>query len=327
MELFYAGLSDVGNARPNNEDYQFAGKIGNEEYLFIVADGMGGHNAGEIASRSAVTELVNKIETKRQNNLPVDLEPLIAEINDILYIESTQISQKSGMGTTLSVLYVRDDLGFVGHVGDSRIYRYYNGSATIKSYVQSLPNDSTRPESIPQLVQLTEDHSFVGKLLKDGLINEEEARNHPRRNVIYQSIGSKAQISVHVLPPIPIKKGQKFILCSDGLYGVVPDNDIKNILTGPSPVIIARQLIQEAKRNGGPDNITVIVVCTEIDANSNTHTAPDTDPFSTAMDASASVPVVKKRRRIGLFVLLGLLLLLLGAIIFFLVVTTPTHLQ
>ncbi len=326
MELFYTGLSDVGNARPNNEDYQFAGKIGNEEYLFIVADGMGGHNAGEVASRSAVTELVHKIEKNRKNNIPIDLESLINEINDMLYLESTQMSKKSGMGTTLSVLYVQGDLGYIGHVGDSRIYRYSNGSAAIKSYVQSLPNDSTRPESIPQFVQLTEDHSFVGKLLKDGLINEEEARNHPRRNVIYQSIGSKAQITIQILPPIPIKKGQKYILCSDGLYGVVPDNDIREILSGPSHASIAKQLIQEAKKNGGPDNITVIVVSTENGTHSHQNTdLTDTVPIS--ITSSISVPVVKKRRRIGLFLLLGLLVLLLGAIIFYLIVTTPSHPQ
>lgn len=265
MKLYYHGLSDRGNLRGNNEDYVFAGKLKKDEYLFIVADGMGGHQAGEIASRKAVSMFVRQlqkeknIKTDENNNYILErLKQIVMDINETLIREGSRSHKKNGMGTTLSALYIKKDQAYIVHVGDSRIY-LFPGSLT---HTGNITNTSGQ---LKQLSQLTEDHSFVGKLLKDGLITEEEARSHPKRNVLYQSIGIKRDITIQTTGVIPIQMGQKFLLCSDGLYGVVPDSEIEEYLNGKSTAQIAEALVRRAKFNGGPDNISVIVVSTEKD--------------------------------------------------------------
>lgn len=316
MELFYSGLSDAGNVRSNNEDYLFAGKIGGDEYLFIVADGMGGHSAGEIASRKAVTvfvrQLEKSIESNNGHNIAEELRYIVLDVNETLIREGSKHPGKSGMGTTLSAFYIKGDRGYIAHVGDSRIYRYANSN----------PASDTAPDttgSPGQLTQLTEDHSIVGKLLKNGFITEEEARSHPQRNVIYQSIGLRKEINVQVMDSIPIKKGQKYLLCSDGLYGVVPSTEIRRYLTGTSTLGIAGQLIKRAKENGGPDNISVIVVSTEEDKEKEVQKTIDLADTMKIVDSYAALKKMR-RRKIGFFILLGLLILLLAALIYILVI-------
>ncbi len=296
MELYYSALSDVGNVRTNNEDYFYAGKIRENEYLFIVADGMGGHKAGEIASMKAVNVFKSQVEKGISNQISEDLKRIVLKVNDILIKEGRDFQEKNGMGTTLSVLYTRDSQAYIAHVGDSRIYRFSN------------------LEDSPLLEQLTDDHSFVGKLLKDGYITEEEARNHPRRNVLYQSIGLKPDITVQTSAPIPIEKNQKFLLCSDGLYGVVSDRLIAEFLQNKSLSHSVKQLIRKAKTNGGPDNITAIIISTEKDTSGSEDTSPED---ITKIDTPAlSFPTKSKPKRIGFYILIALLLFLLAAIIF-----------
>ncbi|UCH97936.1 MAG: serine/threonine-protein phosphatase, partial [Candidatus Aminicenantes bacterium] len=201
------------------------------------------------------------------------------------------------------------------HVGDSRIYLYWDSPAhTTHANSGAHTGNTTIPEQeqTTSLTRLTEDHSLVGKLLKDGFITEEEARNHPKRNVLYQSIGLKREIDIQTTGTIPIQTGQKYLLCSDGLYGVVPDHEIKEYLKVNSTAAIAEQLVQRAKTNGGPDNITVIVVSTEKD---ETPGLTDTVKIIT--------PPLKKRkkRKAWLFILLGLLVLLLAVMIYLLVLS------
>jgi PPM family protein phosphatase len=293
MELYFAALSDVGSVRTNNEDYLFAGKLKDDEYLFIVADGMGGHKAGEVASTKAVNVFVRQVEKGITDNIPENLKRIVNEVNDILLKEGQETLEKNGMGTTLSVLYVKGDTGYIVHVGDSRIYRFpgLNGNNTLE--------------------QLTDDHSFVGRLLKDGFLTEEEARNHPRRNVLYQSIGLKNEINIQAPAPFPIQKGQKFLLCSDGLYGVVQDDFMAELLVMNSLSGITRQLIQKAKANGGPDNITAIIVSTNPDDQIGEDTAPEDT-------VKINIPPLKKkgRRKIFFYILLGLLVLLLAVIVY-----------
>ncbi|MCP5046151.1 MAG: serine/threonine-protein phosphatase [bacterium] len=327
MRLSYSGLTDVGNVRANNEDYQFAGPIGTggDEYLFIVADGMGGHNAGEVASRKAVTQVVNRLEKSKRIDIARELENIIVEVNDSLYRESSRMVGKDGMGTTLSVLYIKGGAGYIAHVGDSRIYLYSETGVDRYPQTPSAP-DATQPEdAVPQpLTQLTEDHSLVGRLLQDGLITEEEARHHPRRNVIHQSIGLKPKINVQVLPPIPLVEGGKFLLCSDGLHGVLTDRELGRHLAGNSASQIARQLIRKAKVNGAPDNVTAIVVSTSDDPQ---NTAPETSPEELPDTVKIAIPTSKRnnRRRVGFFILLGLLLMLLAALVFLLVTTGQSN--
>jgi serine/threonine protein phosphatase PrpC len=306
MELFYAGLSDVGKVRENNEDYYFAGKLGEDEYLFIVADGMGGHKAGEVASRKAVTFFVRELEKGIGDNISRGLRRIILAGNEFLMHEGRRSAAKNGMGTTLSVFYVQGNLGYIVHVGDSRIYRF------------SSSDENTGNQFV--LEQLTEDHSFVGKLLKEGFITEEEARRHPRRNVLYQSIGLKKDINVQVLESIPIQKGQKYLLCTDGLYNVVPEREIAEWLKEKSTAYIVRGLVQKAKANGGPDNISVIVVSTEEDKTF----AEDTLIEDTIKIVYRSKTKRKKRKR-SFFILLGLLVLLLAVIIYWLLTTISAN--
>ncbi|NIM12799.1 MAG: Stp1/IreP family PP2C-type Ser/Thr phosphatase [Candidatus Aminicenantes bacterium] len=306
MELFYSGLSDVGNLRENNEDYYFAGKLGEDEYLFIVADGMGGHKAGEVASRKAVSFFVRELEKGIGDNISEDLRRIILAANEFLMHEGSRSAVKNGMGTTLSVFYVQGNLGYIVHVGDSRIYRFTN------------PDEKKGNQFV--LEQLTEDHSFVGKLLKEGFITEEEARRHPRRNVLYQSIGLKKDINVQVLKPIPIQKGQKYLLCTDGLYGVVPESEIAECLKEKSTAYIVRVLVQKAKANGGPDNISTIVVSTEKDK----IFGEDTVLEDTIRIVLRSKTKKRKKRKRSFFILLGLLVLLLVVIIYWLLTTIST---
>ena len=308
MELFYSALSDAGNVRSSNEDYLFAGNLGQDEYLFIVADGMGGHNAGEIASRKAVSVFVSELEKSREeetkNGIGEELKRILLEVNEALMIEGSKSPRRKGMGTTLSALYIKGESGYIAHVGDSRIYRYLNDGE----------DKGNKPG---QLMQLTEDHSFVGKLLKNGFITEEEARSHPKRNVIYQSIGLRKEINIQVMESIPIKKGQKYLLCSDGLSGVVPAGEIVESLKlkGASTSAVAKQLVKKAKRNGGPDNISVIVVSTEMGK------CDSTDLADTIKIVDSYLAPGKRKKKIAFLVLLGLLILLLAALIYLVIVT------
>jgi serine/threonine protein phosphatase PrpC len=303
MELFYSGLSDVGNVRENNEDYYFSGKLEEDEYIFLVADGMGGHEAGEVASRKAVSFFVRELKKGIEDDITEGLKRIVLAVNEFLMLEGSRSAAKSGMGTTLSVLYIRGDLGYIVHVGDSRIYRFTN------------PDEKKGNRCV--LEQLTEDHSFVGKLLKEGFITEEEARRHPRRNVLYQSIGLKKDINVQVLKPLSIQKGHKYLLCTDGLYSVVPESEIAESLKEKSTAYIVRVLVQKAKANGGPDNISTIVVSTEKEKISD----EDTVMEDTIRIVFRSKPKQSKKRKRSFFILLVLLVLLLAVIIYWLSAT------
>ena len=315
MELYYQGLSDAGNVRENNEDYWFAGRLKNDEYLFIVADGMGGHEAGEVASRKAVSIFVRQLEKEINIEAGEDstyildsLRRIVMGVNETLVREGSRSRKKNGMGTTFSALYIKKNQGYIVHVGDSRIY-------LLSPAVVHTGNidTSTAPGPMKRLTQLTDDHSFVGKMLKDGLITEEEARNHPRRNVLFQSIGLKKDITIQTKGPLPIQIGEKYLVCSDGLYGVVPDSKIEEYLNEKSTAQIAGELVKRAKKNGGPDNISVIVISTEPDETTN---LPDT------VKIIFSPP---KKTRVWFFILLGLLVLLLVLTISFLVMNIDSH--
>lgn len=316
MELYYYGLSDTGNLRDNNEDYLFAGQLKKDEYLFIVADGMGGHEAGEVASRKAVSMFVQQVEQEKyiendekSNQILQKLKGIVIDINEELIREGSLSHKKNGMGTTFSALYIKKNRGYIIHVGDSRIYLFSPAVA----HTDNIDTSATAVE-MNRLTRLTEDHSFVGKLVKDGLITEEEARSHPKRNVLFQSIGIKRDITIQTKGPIPIQIGQKYLLCSDGLYGVVPDNEIIEYLNEKSPAQIAEKLVKRANFNGGPDNISVIVIFTEKDG-----------PLEPSDTVKIPTPPNNKKKRKGwLFILLGLLATLLALIIYFLVLSDDT---
>ncbi len=235
MIVLYKGATDKGIVRENNEDSFYAGKISDNTYVFIVADGMGGHKAGEVASKKAIEFFLQRIKKLEEFDEQI-LSEIISDINEKIVKIGKDDLKKEGLGTTFSALIIKGDKGFIVHVGDSRVYVLDK-----------------------KLYQLTEDHSIVEKLLRGGLISKKEAENHPRKNVLYQSLGMKGEIKPET-KEIKVETGKTFLLCSDGLFNVVSDEKIEWVLKTASHELAVDELIRLAKEGGGPDNITVIVV-------------------------------------------------------------------
>lgn len=235
--LTTASQSDVGRVRTRNEDSfgEFSRPDGSK--LWVVADGMGGHRAGETASRltvETVGEVFSRAPTPSEDALREALEAANARVHE-LAVENPEFS---GMGTTAVVLLLAaDGTGFVAHVGDSRLYRYRDAAL--------------RP--------LTRDHSVVAELERRGLLTADEAAVHPRRNEIIRSVGIEATVDVEIAP-LEIRPGDRYLLCSDGLSGMVDETEIAVILDEAEPAEAARRLIERANEHGGQDNVTVQVV-------------------------------------------------------------------
>ncbi len=222
--------TDKGKVREQNED-----TFGYRDTLFVIADGMGGHQAGEVASAIAV-ETVLAVEMDAD---PVaSLRRAVLSANSAILEEMAKNENFLGMGTTIAILLLKTAQAFVSHLGDSRIYQLTEGN----------------------LVQLTNDHSFVAELIKNGSITEEEAKIHPQRNVLTRALGTEGHLEFEV-NSFSTHSGDKFLLCSDGLTGIVDERKIKEILmSGKAPQIIADQLVEQANKDGGTDNISVIVI-------------------------------------------------------------------
>lgn len=240
-----ASLTDVGCQRENNEDNYCYWEPENEQQfaekgrLAIVADGMGGHEGGQEASKIAV-------ETVQQTYASApgpDSQTLLA---NAFYIAHRRIQdfalarpELNGMGTTCTAVVLRDHQLFFAHVGDSRIYLLRNSV----------------------LSRLTHDHSYVGRLVETGVIRSEEAEFHPQRHILTSALGAGVDISLDCPPsPLSLQKNDLLILCSDGLWGVVNDQDIQQKASQPELQQACRSLIELAKQHGGPDNITVQLI-------------------------------------------------------------------
>ena len=239
MLLKQGVATDTGNVRPQNEDAYVA-----SDQLFAVADGMGGHNAGEVASALATTLLLER--AVGQTLTPEWFVEAITLINRTIHESAAESTERRGMGTTICALALVKPLGettepqqvALANVGDSRIYLARSGTFR----------------------QLSVDHSYVQELVTEGLITEEEARVHPRRNIVTRALGIDDRVAVDSWL-IPLFSGDRFILCSDGLVDEVPTADIAALAAQQrEPQIIADALVALAKRNGGRDNITVVVV-------------------------------------------------------------------
>ena len=239
MLLKHGVATDTGNVRPQNEDAYVA-----SDHLFAVADGMGGHNAGEVASALATTLLLER--AVGQTLTPEWFVNAITAINRTIHESAAESTERRGMGTTICALALVNPQGettepqqvALANVGDSRIYLWRAGAFR----------------------QLSVDHSYVQELVTEGLITEEEARVHPRRNIVTRALGIDDRVAVDSWL-IPLFSGDRFILCSDGLVDEVPTADIAALAAQQrEPQIIADALVALAKRNGGRDNITVVVV-------------------------------------------------------------------
>ena len=242
MKITAFGLTDVGRRRESNED-DFL--LEPERGVYAVADGMGGHAAGEIASRLAIETLQEVLdrdgaETER---LSVDdaaewLRGAVVEANRRICDSIRVHEERRGMGTTVVALVHNGQDAVVGHVGDSRLYL--------------LRGD--------ELIRMTSDHSWVNEQVKLGLMNDDTAQRHPMRNIVTRALGSRPDVVVD-LTSIEVRRGDVFLLCSDGLNTMLSDEQIEAILVGhrQAPEAACRALVEEANRHGGEDNVTVVV--------------------------------------------------------------------
>ena len=248
MRLDVFGLTHVGMKRNHNEDNYL---LLPDEKLFCVADGMGGHSSGEIASKIAVDELAEffKITARDQDatwpykmdksrNYDENRLATGIKLANLRIFEKASTEQKyKGMGTTVVAVHYADKIAVVAHVGDSRVYFYRNGV----------------------LKQITEDHSLLNDYLKAKKLTPEEIEAFPHKNVIVRALGMKDNVQVDVSRLEP-QEGDIYLLCSDGLSGMVPDPQIQDILTKTKDLNLAcSQLIDSANANGGNDNVTCVL--------------------------------------------------------------------
>jgi protein phosphatase len=243
-------LTDVGRKRKGNED---AHTVNAEKNLYVVADGMGGHAAGEVASKiavEAIEEFIILTAGNEEITWPFGLDETISYDGNRLktairhangkVLEATRKSAElEGMATTVAAVLVDGDVANLAHVGDSRIYRW-NGE---------------------EMTLLTSDHSWVNEQIQTGVISPEQARSHPLRNVVTRALGGRADLLVDV-QALTMKSGDVLLVCSDGLTTMIPDDDIATILDRSQGDIAkaARDLVDEANDRGGEDNITVILL-------------------------------------------------------------------
>lgn len=230
--ILCAFRTDVGKVRANNQD---APIVSEKLRLYGVADGMGGHKGGEVASTSARDDLLRELEGKTPS--VATLSSAIEEVNRQIYHQQEHDDALTGMGTTLSVLWMSDNFVYIGHVGDSRVYLLRDG----------------------EFKQMTLDHSLVEQLVREGVLTEEEAQNHPMRNIITRAIGTDESVEVDVVVE-ERRKGDLWLACSDGLHGLVDDRQIRDALRQYAPEKAADVLLKAALDAGGRDNVTLVIV-------------------------------------------------------------------
>lgn len=226
--------TDVGKRRRQNED---AAWFDEERGVFAVADGMGGHLAGEVASGMAIDAVRQMTQEHGEPSIGV-LRETIAAAHEAILAHADRHAECTGMGTTLSAMWRSGGYMYIAHVGDSRIYRLRGG----------------------RLEQITQDHSLVEEMARAGLITRQEARMHPRRNIITRALGTQGENEPDLLAA-DLRPGDRWLLCTDGLSGMVEDEAIERVLTSFGIEAAADRLIAMALDAGGSDNVTLIL-CT-----------------------------------------------------------------
>lgn len=235
-------LTDKGMIRDTNQDYIYASekKVGKLDNLFIVADGMGGHNAGDFASKYTVSEMVDYIVSTEEREPVKVLGAAIERANTGLMKEAKAKPQYSGMGTTVVATTIYDNIMYVANVGDSRLYLMSADSENIK--------------------QITKDHSLVQEMVRMGEMEAAEAKNHPDKNIITRAVGAFDELEIDFFEQ-PLHEGDVIIMCTDGLTNMVDDETIREILAADIDVVDkVQQLVKESNKNGGKDNVSVIVI-------------------------------------------------------------------
>lgn len=232
-------MTDVGQVRKVNQDYLYTSEnpVGNLPNLFIVADGMGGHNAGDFASRFTVENVVEAVKSSKETEKVAIIRDAIEQTNSKLIEKAGENEELAGMGTTIVVCTIEGNQACIANVGDSRLYLLGDG-----------------------IKQITKDHSLVEEMVRMGELEPENARLHPNKNIITRAIGAGDEVSVDFFT-IPIERGNRILMCSDGLTNMVEDEQIRLIIDRQQDLVDGvQQLIACANQNGGKDNIAVILI-------------------------------------------------------------------
>ena len=239
MKVF--SMTDIGRKRHTNQDYVYTSQkpVGNLPNLFVVADGMGGHKAGDFASKFTVETLGKSIAGSYKIGAEQIINSAIQTANHRLMEAALSDKRLEGMGTTLVVATIIEHTLYFANIGDSRLY---------------VINEQIR--------QLSKDHSLVEEMVRLGGINEEEAKHHPDKNIITRAIGAKEPVEIDFFE-YQLKRGDVILMCTDGLSNMVEDEEIYHIIRGRRDIVeAAEQLVDTANRNGGKDNIGVVLVDT-----------------------------------------------------------------
>lgn len=238
MSMKTYSITDIGKRRSANQDFVYASDrpVGNLANLLIVADGMGGHNAGDLASRYTVESMVEYIEHSSEKRPIPLISSAIHHANELVIEKARSDKGLEGMGTTVVAATEKDGYLYVANVGDSRLYLIDQ-----------------------EIEQITRDHSLVEEMIRVGELQRKDARSHPDRNVITRAIGVRTPVRIDFFD-IKLEEGDKILLCSDGLTNMVEDEEILHIVKkSSSPKEAAQRLITEANKNGGKDNISVVL--------------------------------------------------------------------
>ena len=232
-------ITDVGRVREQNQDFVYAvdTKIGTLSNLFLVADGMGGHNAGDRASSCAVEAVLRSVKRTRDKSPVKVIQKAMDQANKKVLEESLSDVAYHGMGTTIVVATIKDDTLYVGNVGDSRLYLIRDG-----------------------ITQITKDHSLVEEMIRAGGITREEGKNHPDKNVITRAVGVGQYVAADIFD-MDLQTGDVILMCTDGLTNMLEDEEILKIITKEKGIENAgKKLIEEANKKGGRDNITALLI-------------------------------------------------------------------
>ena len=233
------GMKDIGKCREINQDYIYVSEepVGNLPNLFLVADGMGGHKAGDLASEYTVAKVEEAVSKSMQTNPYQILKGAFQYANQKLLEKAGESDSYTGMGTTLVAATVKNDAVYVVNVGDSRLYKIGD-----------------------KIEQITEDHSLVEEMVRMGEISKEQARNHPDKNIITKAMGVSDTVEPDYFDT-DLQKGECLLMCSDGLTNMVSDRQIKEIVELRTDLeSCAKELIRAANQNGGRDNIAVVLI-------------------------------------------------------------------
>src|SRR5712691_2856163 len=270
--------TDVGLVRSENQDFAAYTTPTEERQshpggrLLLVADGMGGHRGGATASRLAGETVKAQYLGHGNEDISAALREALTHANSRIFSEAQSNADLRGMGTTTSALVVRGNEAWFAHVGDSRIY-WVRGN---------------------EIKQLTDDHSLVASMVREGLLTPKEAENHPRRNVLQRSMGVCEEVEIDVRGPLEVQEGDTFILCSDGLHGLVKPDEIKELVVNKPIHEAADKLVDCALERGAPDNVTVIVARIERDDYEDDVTVVDHEPDKALYDET-----VREERQSG----------------------------